>query len=154
MAVVWTTEACTSPAPATPLRADELVALPSDGLARGCLRLTSPGLRLARLRDDAAAAHFDSVHAALRPWSQEAHGYHRHAPDPHFRGRMIENEWIQVFGRRWAAHRATGGRLRDIFGEFVPLFVPWVDVFVAARFKKNRAATCSPVLLLSILYIT
>eukprot|EP00438_Fugacium_kawagutii_P036597 Skav217807 [mRNA] locus=scaffold889:12292:13224:+ [translate_table: standard] len=49
-----------------------------------------------------------------------------------YAGPWIENHWIQNFSQRWF-HRATGTKLRDIFGPFIPIFVPWVDLAV-----KNR----------------
>ena len=67
----------------------------------------------------------------LRPWSQDAPGY-RQTLVGQFKGPWIENAWIDTFGRRWAHHRAQGGKLRDHFGDFIPLFVPWMDIFVAA----------------------
>ena len=134
--LVWTRQACTTPRPsALEASTDEMAPLRPGGIALRCLRLTSPDLRLVGFRNDVdAVAHFDAIQKMLRPWSQDAPGYRRTLVGQ-FNGPWIENAWIETFGRRWAHHRAQGGKLRDHFGDFVPLFVPWTDIFVAATYK-------------------
>ena len=132
--LVWTGQACAAPRGPSALEAstDEMTPLRAGGIALSCLRLTSPDLQLVGFRNDVdAVAHFDAIQTMLRPWSQDAPGYTRTKVGT-FQGPWIENVWIETFSRRW---EAQGGKLRDLFGDFIPLFVPWTDIFVAATYK-------------------
>eukprot|EP00964_Phaeocystis_antarctica_P019048 scaffold10504_cov67-Phaeocystis_antarctica.AAC.5 len=134
--LVWTGQACATPRPsALEASTDEMTPLQPGGIALRCLRLTTPDLQLASFRNDVdAVAHFDAIQKRLKPWSQDATNYTRTLAG-RFKGPWIENAWIDTFSRRWGHHRAQGGKLRDLFGDFVPLFVPWTDIFVAATYK-------------------
>ena len=46
-----------------------------------------------------------------------------------FCGPWIENYWIWSFSNKWK-NRANGTRLRDIFGPYIPILFPFLDIFI------------------------
>ena len=42
-------------------------------------------------------------------------------------GPWLENAWCEYA----LARRRAGGRLSDVFGPYVPLLVPWTDIWIA-----------------------
>ena len=105
-----------------------------------CLRLTSPGLNLTYPAD--AESHFEHIHAALYNWTQPPG--HRPHTAVGFKGPWIENVWITHFRSRLCGNNPSPGtadglalpkgRLKAVFGPFIPLFITWVDVWVP-RFR-------------------
>ena len=100
--------------------------------AHGCLRKSQPTLQLRYPAD--AEAHFEEVQRALARWSTNHH--------PHsinngtFFGPWIENMWIRRFATQWA-DRAPGDTLRQHFGPYVPIFVPWTDRWVEGENRSD-----------------
>ena len=60
---------------------------------------------------------------ALAPWSQRRLGHRPHAYSG-FEGPWIENEWVAQ-----AEAGAFGGCLAADFGPFVPILLPWTDLW-------------------------
>ena len=100
--------------------------------ALSCLHLTTPSLTLEYPSD--AQAHFHEIRMALAPWAQhEKHVMHEAAG---YQGPWIENHWISHFEKLYDDRAARGEAcLSDLFGPFIPIFVPWVDLWVTNRFK-------------------
>lgn len=102
---------------------------------------------------DDADAHFDEIHESFRQFDERPHkaaGYS---------GPWIENVWINTFGKKLAANRRAGKPLSATFGPFVPLLVPWTDLWVNANperliypssFKNVLKAALRP----SVIYVT
>ncbi|KAJ1456137.1 hypothetical protein M885DRAFT_518142 [Pelagophyceae sp. CCMP2097] len=95
--------------------------------ALDCLAKTRAVAGLAYPSD--AEKHFDEVHRALAPWISASYP-HTHGG---YSGPWLENHWIGHFGAAAAASRKRGGKLRDVFGEYIPLLVPWVDLWVNTK---------------------
>jgi hypothetical protein len=98
-----------------------------------CLRQTLPGLILEYPVD--AEQHFEAIHAAVAPWTKVR---------PHkvkgFAGPWIENVWIQHFSALWEQHKhnttdanTPNAALQDVFGPYVPLFLPWTDIWLSGK---------------------
>ena len=103
---------------------------PSVAAAHSCLRQTTPALKLAYPND--AEAHFETIRLAMAPWAQ--HAAHRTHTYSQFSGPWIENEWITMFEKAYDGRR-QGQRLSDFFGPYIPLFVPWTDLWVSSRYR-------------------
>jgi hypothetical protein len=69
------------------------------------------------------------IEEALKPWIE---GQVAHCGPKGFCGPWVENVWISDFSAKAAAETTC---LSDTFGPFVPLFIPWVDLYVGSRFK-------------------
>ena len=111
-----------------------------------CLRLTTPNIQTLRYPKD-AEEHFEQLHKALAPWVQFAvnkfmknntRGYHCAEG---FCGPWIEDRWIETFMSTW--HNRTSGkdstkRLAEVFGPFIPIFMPYNDLWRAdvVEYKK------------------
>ena len=111
------------------------------GLAHRNARQRLSGLRIARLRypDDAAAHHFELMQATQRFRSVKMHG---HAG---YDGPWVENVWISTFAQRPLAE----------FYPYIPLFVPWTDVWKAgATSYKDLAALLGGLLRPNVAYVT
>ena len=75
-----------------------------------------------------AEEHFAEIHSRMAEWGQhDAHHMHKAA---NYSGPWIENYWIDVFLPKALASPC----LRETFGIYVPLFLPWVDIWVANKF--------------------
>ena len=130
--LVWTADSCiatdtgTGPAQRPPRGGGRWLSR-----AARCLGMTTTNLSLSYPPD--ADEHFREVQRQLRPWTQGARP-HRHSG---FEGPWLENRWISHFEAEYARVRARGGRLRDVFGPWVPVLVPWTDLRAA---NPNHAA--------------
>mmetsp|Transcript_34777 Transcript_34777/g.63301 ORF Transcript_34777/g.63301 Transcript_34777/m.63301 type:complete len:525 (-) Transcript_34777:10-1584(-) len=118
--------------------------------ALACLRLTSPNLRDMMYPGD-AEAHFQEVNKSFDKWL-EKHKYHCAAG---YCGPWVENHWIHYFSNLWKK-RASGTRLQDIFGPYIPILIPWVDTWVNSgyRFPPGMAEELRDILRPNVLYIT
>lgn len=102
-----------------------------------------------------AESHFDEMHttlAALYNFKQPhtAAGYS---------GPWIENVWISHFENKITNTRASGGQLRSVFGAYIPLLIPWVDLWVNAnptpyRYPPKFVQTLLSQLRPNVLYVT
>ncbi|CAL1133206.1 unnamed protein product [Cladocopium goreaui] len=95
--------------------------------ALACMRLTNPQLE-ATYPDD-AEEHFQEIYDNISSFVSMDFPAHHWAG---YTGPWIENYWIKNFTSKWF-QRAEGTRLRDVFGPFIPIFVPWVDLAVRER---------------------
>ena len=87
-----------------------------------------------------AEAHFEEIHRVLEPWITHTKPLKLPATSQSI---FIENHWINVFRERYNAVQGRGGRLREIFGPFVPLFIPWVELWLATYTKPFVSARWS-----------
>ena len=99
-------------------------------IAMSCLNMTNPSIKI-EYPDD-AEAHFNEIRLALAPWAQHVdHHMHTYA---HYNGPWIENHWNSHFESLYDT--ATPETcMSDLFGPFIPLFIPWVDLYVQSPYK-------------------
>jgi len=122
-------------------------AAPMVGEAWACARRG----RGARTYPRDAEKHFGELRRALAPWSQHAaHESHSYA---NATGPWIENKWIEDFE---GAYDASTGCLYEFFGPFVPLFVPWTDVWLQnnRRYPRALRRTLRRMLRPDVVYVT
>jgi len=100
-----------------------------------------------------ADAHFDEIQQVF----EQIH------EDPHraagYSGPWMENFWISEFKKKLSVNRREGKRLKDIFGPFIPLFIPWVDIWVNAnpdsfRYPADFKELLKATLRQDVLYVT
>jgi hypothetical protein len=95
-----------------------------------CLIRTTPNLEL-EYPDD-AEEHFNEIRKVMAPWAQHSmHKMHRAAG---YAGPWIENQWIAHFETLYD-NEYNSTCLSHHFGPFIPIFLPWVDHWVNARFQ-------------------
>ena len=115
-----------------------------------CLRRTQPNLDLEYPRD--VEEHFYEIRQALAPWAQHtAHKMHQAAG---YGGPWIENHWISHFEQN--IYDQSDLCLSDHFGPYIPLFIPWVDIWVAGKrnYPPGFVDTLYSVLRPNVPYIT
>ena len=88
-----------------------------------------------------AEEHFEELRAALAPFSQYP-GFRSHVAAG-CGGPWIENAFIGAFEAMWNA-RPEGACLMDFFGPFIPLFVPWTDLWVIGVAAHRKPAKSYP----------
>jgi len=118
-------------------------------VALNCLRKTDSTLQLEYPRD--AESHFNEIRRLLFSWSQhEGHKMHSAAG---YSGPWIENHWISTFE---TLYDESDSCLSDHFGPFVPIFIPWVDIWVNSgfRYPPSLVRALSSVLRPNVPYIT
>jgi len=111
--------------------------------ALDCLRHTKPVPHDLPYPED-AYAHFQEIHQRLEPWTQKTgHKPHRAAG---YHGPWIENHWITHFQHTLLEHSShtnnnnnNNTKLSEIFGPYIPIFIPWTDIWVRNRFKYPKA---------------
>ena len=122
--------------------------VPDLSAALSCLRLTTPDLQLSYPED--ADAHFEQLQQALAPWLQSTpHKYAGHS------GPWIENVWKFHF-ENMLLQRSNGTRLHGIFGAYVPLLIPWTDLWVnnGGRYPPGLVDTLLTMLRPAVPYLT
>jgi hypothetical protein len=123
--------------------------VPDLSIALSCLHQSTPNLKLSYPND--AKEHFLEIHQALRRWTDKSKP-HCHA---RFCGPWIENHWIDRF---YNLTRDEASCLSDSFGPFVPLLIPWVDLWVNRpkkfKYPKGFVQTLMGVLRPDVPYIT
>jgi hypothetical protein len=75
-----------------------------------------------------AVAHFVDLHVSLAAWGQ--HSQHIMRGAANYTGPWLENVWIDHF----LGKALQENDLADTFGEYIPLFIPWVDLWVQNKF--------------------
>ena len=91
--------------------------------ALDCLRQTKPNLPNLTYPDD-AYEHFLQIHEGLKEWMQgPSHQPHDAA---NYSGPWIENRWISHFQNQLE----STNNLQDVFGPYIPILIPWTDVWV------------------------
>eukprot|EP00930_Biecheleria_cincta_P059449 TRINITY_DN45184_c0_g1_i1.p1 TRINITY_DN45184_c0_g1~~TRINITY_DN45184_c0_g1_i1.p1 ORF type:complete len:563 (-),score=77.26 TRINITY_DN45184_c0_g1_i1:155-1843(-) len=123
---------------------------PNIEQALACLRMTTPSLGDFVYPSD-AEAHFLEVNRSASKHLKR-HKYHCAAG---YCGPWVENYWIHYFSALWN-NRGPGTRLHDIFGPYIPILVPWVDVWVNSgyHFPPGIIEDVRRVLRPNALYIT
>mmetsp|Transcript_94434 Transcript_94434/g.243888 ORF Transcript_94434/g.243888 Transcript_94434/m.243888 type:complete len:441 (-) Transcript_94434:86-1408(-) len=89
--------------------------------AHKCLQLTTPGLRL-KYPDD-PETHFQEIHDKLKPWLSV-----RPYTTAAYNGTKIEDLWVSR-SQEAMALRPEGDKLVPIFGPYIPLLVPWGNIW-------------------------
>ncbi len=115
-----------------------------------CLRQSKPDLPDLSYPPD-ALEHFNHIHDRLRKWVQKPkHRPHRAVK---YRGPWIENRWITHFQKELESKNHT---LSDVFGPYIPIFIPWTDIWVKNKFQYPRELTLAMKDLLreDVMYIT
>ena len=127
-----------------------------------CLRQTTPQLNNSTVtyftdpRD--AREHFATIHEGLAPWTKDS--------QPHcaagYCGPWIENRWIEAFQRHatqprrsWVLGSGTNDWIQT-FGPYVPLLIPWTDIWVNSNYQypPGFVDTLRSLLRPDVLYIT
>jgi hypothetical protein len=118
--------------------------------ATDCLKLTSPSIQL--IYPDDADEHFNEIRAALQPWAQNAS--HKPHSAKGYKGPWIENHWISSFEKAYDQDPDTC--LSDIFGPFIPIFLPWTDRLLAGhhRYPWGMLSTLRSLLRPNVPYVT
>ena len=99
-----------------------------------------------------AEVHFFDIRRALVEFAQRD-GHNK----PHFQsgygGPWLENEWITHFEQ---LYDKSNHCLRDIFGPFIPIFLPWEDILVEnfRRYPDKLVETLHSILRPDVAYIT
>jgi hypothetical protein len=105
---------------------------PSMKRALECLRQTKPELPDLSYPKD-AFQHFQEIHQRLDKWAQHAdHKPHRAAA---YKGPWIENIWISHFQKEL---QSKNNSLSDVFGPYIPIFIPWTDIWVSSHWKYPK----------------
>eukprot|EP00930_Biecheleria_cincta_P083806 TRINITY_DN73316_c0_g1_i1.p1 TRINITY_DN73316_c0_g1~~TRINITY_DN73316_c0_g1_i1.p1 ORF type:complete len:1494 (-),score=273.54 TRINITY_DN73316_c0_g1_i1:60-4541(-) len=133
---------------------------PDSSLAVNCLKLSTPSLDGLSYPPD-AETHFEEVWQALSPWFDFAEKQFMKAmKNPYhcgegYCGPWIENKWIAHYYTKLWKGRQAGTRLSDIFGPYIPIFMTYVDLWIANVFEyENMIAAMKKVLRPSVAYIT
>ena len=105
---------------------------PSMKRALECLRQTKPELPDLSYPKD-AFQHFQEIHQRLDKWAQHADHKPHHAAD--YEGPWIENTWISHFQKEL---QSKNNSLSDVFGPYIPIFIPWTDIWVGSRYKYPK----------------
>ena len=92
-----------------------------------CLRLTTPELPNFEYPED-AEEHFEELNRTMSKFTKGVRPLCGKITGG-FCGPWIENIWIWTFSDRWKK-RANGTRLRDIFGPYIPILFPFLDIFI------------------------
>mmetsp|Transcript_26953 Transcript_26953/g.59228 ORF Transcript_26953/g.59228 Transcript_26953/m.59228 type:complete len:410 (+) Transcript_26953:149-1378(+) len=123
---------------------------PSMGRALECLRRTKSELPdLSYPRD--SFEHFHHIHHRLSRWIQ--HSDHKPHKAAGYSGPWIENHWISHFQQELESNHYS---LSDVFGPYIPILIPWTDIWVKNRFQypQDLIATMKDLLREDVMYIT
>ena len=100
--------------------------------------------------------HFNELRLALAPWAQHAAHVPHKAAD--YAGPWIENHFIGKFEGMYDTSSSSSNRncLSDLFGSYIPLFVPWVDLWVdnSWSYPPGLVQTLERVLRPDVAYVT
>ena len=120
-----------------------------SGGGAACLRLTTPGLRLQYPYDP--SQHMAHILRVLEP-------HVANVTPPRWQGYFgpwIEDMWIADFRPLAAAAVRGEGALKDTFGPYIPLFIPWIGMWLPRRgYPVAFLEALSGVLRPGVLYIT
>ena len=121
-------------------------------IALSCLQRTTPSLKQLEYPSD-ADLHLNEIRLALAPWAQ--HGSHKAHSHAGYGGPWIENRWITHFETIYQANKNKTACASEIFGPFIPIFIPWTDHWVKNKGQyQNLLNRLSDVLRPNVPYIT
>jgi hypothetical protein len=123
---------------------------PSMRKALECLRHTKPELPDISYPED-AFQHFHHIHHRLGRWVQQVdHKPHRASG---YDGPWIENHWNSYFQQELESKNYS---LPDVFGPYIPIFIPWTDIWVKNKWKypKDLVSAMEDLLREDVMYIT
>eukprot|EP00536_Pseudo-nitzschia_multiseries_P018149 jgi/Psemu1/227951/e_gw1.2200.1.1 len=118
--------------------------------ALDCLRHTKPEVPDLSYPDD-AFEHFHHIHHHLARWVQHSdHTPHKAAG---YAGPWIENYWISHFQEELESNNYS---LSGVFGPYIPLLIPWTDIWVNNGFKypEDLVLAMEDLLRKDVMYIT
>ena len=129
-----------------------------------CLRLTTPNIQTLKYPPD-AEEHFQELRKVLSPWfdvvakkygPSKEHQYHCWE---NYCGPWMENYWIEHFLSKLSENRGPAmdskKRLADVFGPFIPIFMPYDDLLQVNAFKyDNMVLTLRKNIRPNVAYIT
>ncbi|CAE7524624.1 unnamed protein product [Symbiodinium necroappetens] len=95
--------------------------------AMACLRQTNPDLQHLEYPAD-AEEHFEKLNQTMTKFTTNVKPLCGKITAG-FCGPWLENNWIWQFSDLWK-NRRNGTRLRDIFGPYIPILFPFLDVYV------------------------
>ena len=124
---------------------------PSMTEALACLRQTRADIPDLTYPED-ALQHFNDIHDRLGRWVQQPnHKPHRAVG---YRGPWIENRWISHFQQELESKNYSD--ISDVFGPYIPIFIPWTDIWVKNRhtYPKDLVSAMKDLLRENVLYIT
>ena len=117
-----------------------------------CLRLTTPGLQRFEYPDD-AEAHFEELNRTMSAFTKGVRPLCGKITAGYC-GPWIENHWIWTFSAKWK-NRPNGTRLRDIFGPYIPILFPFLDIWIPHfyRYPPGIIETLNQTMRRNVLYI-
>lgn len=120
--------------------------------ATRCLNATHRGQFLRYPKDP--SQHFFEVHEYLSEYLNETNHY-----AAEYAGPWIENWWIAEFGAKLRELTRCKRKLSDVFGPFIPLLIPWVDLWVNSNpnayvYPEHFLSKLASILRNDVLYIT
>jgi hypothetical protein len=81
-----------------------------------------------------AVEHFHTIRLQLAPWAQHE-GHHIPHTGPGYSGPWIENYWITYFEQQLLQTSDTSDStsldIHSLFGPYIPLLIPWTDIWHA-----------------------
>lgn len=101
-----------------------------------CLQLTTPHIHNLKYPRD-PEEHFEELRNALSPWfDYAAKKFMAKTKNPYhctegYCGPWVENHWIESFLSTWMNHSSSKKRLSEVFGPFIPIFMPYNDLWKA-----------------------
>lgn len=120
--------------------------------AMECLRQTNPDLERFEYPAD-AEEHFEELNRTMSQFTKGVKPLCGKI-SAGYCGPWIENYWINQFSAIWK-NRKNGTRLRDIFGPYIPIIFPFLDIFIPHfyRYPKGTLETLNQTLRPNVLYL-
>ena len=120
--------------------------------AMECLRQTDPDLERFEYPAD-AEEHFEELNRTMSQFTKGVKPLCGKI-SAGYCGPWIENYWINQFSAIWK-NRKNGTRLRDIFGPYIPIIFPFLDIFIPHfyRYPKGTLETLNQTLRPNVLYL-
>ena len=120
--------------------------------AMECLRQTTPELERLEYPDD-AEEHFEELNRTMSKFTKGVKPLCGKI-SAGFCGPWLENHWIGHFSTLWR-NRKNGTRLRDLFGPYIPILFPFLDIYIPNfyRYPKGQLETLNRTMRPNVLYL-